>query len=503
RLIWLAAPSGDRLHWVATLIARLNASSGARSTLEKALPHLGPLASAFAEDLAEQPELAARTLHDALDALGRAETALTTPIAAADVRPALRSVLGASFEEIVESIDPVPLESGIAEQVHAARLRKPQGGHVEVAIKFLRSDQVQRIRDDAAVLRWVARVLERVSPAARKYQLHALAESLEADVLRRFDLRAEAANLSQTGRHFGTDARLVVPDVIWELSTNTTLAMQRLETLPIMDIDGLRRRGVDIARLAAHLIGVVIEQAFEHGFFHAALDARHIRVSVEPDTIGRLVLANCSIMSSLAEPEREFFVHGATALFERDYGRLADMHREHGHVAPATRKEVLEAELRTRSEAHFAAPRQARASSTLLTHVLDSVQPFGGTVSPSLMLAQRALAQAESLARVLEPEIDTWTVVKDAFAALARQDVDHRGWIKRLSRELPHLASIVPRLPLLIAHRLHEGHARREAFDATAWRREWRDEERRTRWMLWMCAIGGALVGALAVLLTR
>jgi ubiquinone biosynthesis protein len=502
RLVWVAAPPGDRLHSIATFISRVHASSGGRSALGRALPHLGPLVSAFAE----QPELVARPLHDALDTLERAEISLTTPLSPPDVQRALHAALGPTLEHLVESVDLNPLESGIAQQVHAARLRQPQAGHLDVAIKLLRREQVQRIGDDIAILRWVARWLERFSPAARKLQLHALAESFAHEVLRRFDLRGEAANLSQTGRHFSADKRLVVPDVIWELSTDMTLAVQRIDTLPIIDVQTLRNRGVDVRRVATNLVEVVIEQIFEHGFFHAALDARRIRVSIERDSIGRLVLADCSIMSSLAEPQREFFVHGATALFERNYGRLADMHREHRHVASHTRTEMLEAELRTRSEAHFAAPHHERESSALLTHLLEAVEPFEGAVPEALVLAQRTLAQAEALARALVPEIDTWTIVKDAFVTLARRDIGHHGLIKRLARELPHLAPIMPRLPLLIAQRLSDWHARREAVDTTGWQRElreWRDEERRMRWVLWLCAIGGAILGASAVVLTH
>jgi hypothetical protein len=146
--------------------------------------------------------------------------------------------------------------------------------------------QVQRIGDEAALLCWAARVLEMVSPTARKRQMRALAESFAAELSRRFDPRTEAANLSQTGRHFAHDARLVVPEIIWDLVT------QRVDTLAATDIDGRHTYHVNVARLAAHIIEVVAQQAFEHGFFHAALDARHLRVSIEPATLGRLVLAD-------------------------------------------------------------------------------------------------------------------------------------------------------------------------------------------------------------------
>lgn len=503
RLLWQTAPRDDRVRWLAAFIARLHSAASTRTTLHRALPQLGPLASAFAEALAADPDRAGRTLHEILDSLARAETVLTKPLEPNEVAPALRAAIGRPAEEVFAWVDPAPLENGIAEEVHAARLRTEESGHVDVTVKLLRVRQVQRIEDDIAVLLWLAKLLERGFPAARRLGLHRLAESFAAELRHRFDLRTEAANLSQTGRHFSGNAHVVVPAVVWNLTTDHALVAQRIETLPLTDIEGLRRHSVDVERLAVHVVEVFVEQAFEHGFFHAALDARRVRVSVDAGTLGCLVLADCAVMSSLTEPEREFFVHGATALFEQDYGKLAGMHHEVGHVAPGTRPEMLEAELRTRSEAHFAAPSSERRAGALLGHLTEAVQPFGGAVPEPLVLARHSLARAESLARALAPQLDTWRVVEASFAALARKDLDHRGFIKRLARELPHLAPIAPRLPLLLVQRLQRIHQRRDGLDSAAMLRELQREQRRTRRLLWACAIAGTVLGAAMTLLAH
>ncbi|WP_206997733.1 ABC1 kinase family protein [Trinickia mobilis] len=500
RLLWLAAPQDHKLHWFATLVKNMHESEGTRASLHRALPRLGPLASAFAESLGEHPELAMHTLHDAIDAVSHLEAPLT-PEQSGQV---LQAAFGRPLAELFAEIDLVPVQSGFAEQIHAARLAMPESGHTDVTIKLLRMQQVQQIGDEAALLRWAARLIEKFSPAARRLRMHALAESFTADILRRFDPRAEAANLSQSGRHFERDTRLVVPDVIWDLVTPSTLVTQRVDTLAATDIDGLHAHRVNVARLAAHIVEVIAQQAFEHGFFHAALDARRVRVSIEPATLGRLVLADFSIMSSLSAPEREFFVHGATALFAQDYGRIADMHREAGHVPQSTRTEVLEAELRRRSEAHFAADTHERSASGLLQHLLGAAHAFDGDVSPRLAAAQHSLAQAESLARMLHPSVDTWLIAKETLGEIARKDLDHRGWIKHLSQELPHLAHIAPRLPQLVMRALQQHHDRhRPQFDTAAWAHELEREYRRTRVLLWACVVCGGLLGVGAMCLVH
>jgi ubiquinone biosynthesis protein len=477
----------------------VHASEGGRNSLHNMLPALGPLASTFVENLTAQPELASASMHEAFNAIGRLEE----PLPPDQVEAALARALGRPLTGLFERLDLEASHSGFAEQTHVARLAEAVNGHHDIAIKFVRAKQVQQIGDELALLRWVARWLEKLSGSARRLKVRALAQSFTDDVLRRFDLRAEAANLSQTGHHFDADKRLAIPDVIWELCGAQTLAVQHIETLPATDLPGLHAHHVKLAPLATHLVEVVTEQAFEHGFFHATFDAAHVRVSVEPETLGRIVLAQFAVMSSLSSHEREFFVHGATALFDQDYGRLADLHRHAGHVDADTRTEMLEAELRRRSEAHFAAEPEERTAGALFHHLLHAVQPFEGAVSPRLATAQRSFEQAEALARALHPGVDTWNVARSVLAGIARRDVDHRGWIKRIAQELPHLAHMLPRVPQLAVRYLQRQHDAGNQRQHATLIRELGVEYRRTRLLLWACVICGGLLGAGAVLLTR
>jgi len=499
RLIWLAAPAHHRLHWFLSLAARLRDDERLAARLSGTLPRLAPLAAAFAQTLATRPQLAVATLHDAINAIEHFDT----PLAPAELEAELRAALGEPPGARLAWIDPQPLSNGWCEETHLARLAQPVDGRPFVTVRVLRRAQAIEVDDDAALLCTVARWLERLSGTARRLRLRTLADALRDDLQRRFDLRAQAANLSQTGHHFADDPRVVVPDVIWDLCTARTLTVQHIDTVHVTDLAGLALHHINPTRVAAHLIEVVAQQAFEHGFFHAALDARHVTVSVEPATAGRLVLAGAAVMSSLSSPEREFFVHGATALFDQDYGRLAAMHHVAGHVPAHTRPEQVEAELRTRSEAHFAAAPGERSASALLHQLLHAVQPFGGRVSPRLAAAQRTFGDAEALARAIHPSIDAWGIARRTLEDIARRELGRHGWLRRLSEEWPHLAQIAPRMPRLLVHTLqhrvaattgHAPHAQTALLDTL------RREQRRTRALLIACAVCGGVVGVGAVI---
>jgi ubiquinone biosynthesis protein len=503
RLIWLAAPEHHKLHWFLTLASRMRDDVRLASSLHGALPWLAPLADAFAQTLGARPELAATTLHDAIDTLERFEA----PLGPDALDRALHAALGKPTQTLFSWIDPTPAHHGWCEQTHIARLALPVNGHQMVTLRVLRTDHIEEVDDEAALLCGVARWLERFSRAARKLELHKLALALREDLQRRFDLRAQAANLSQAGNHLADNPRIIVPDVIWDLCTPHTLAVQHIDTVNATDVPGLAMHGINVTSVAVNLIEVVTQQAFEHGFFHATLDARRVAVSVEPETRGRLVLAASALMTSLSSPEREFFVHGATALFQQDYGRLAAMHHAVGNVPGHARTEQIEAELRTRSEAHFASDADSRSAGSLFHHLLHAVQPFGGDVSPRLVAAQRAFGQAEELARAIHPGVDAWSIAERTLAGIAQRDLDHRGWIRRLSQELPHLAQIAPRVPQMLFHFLQHhagpqhGHGAAGAprADLVQLTEALRREHRRTRTLLIACALCGLAIGAAVI----
>jgi ubiquinone biosynthesis protein len=89
------------------------------------------------------------------------------------------------------------------------------------------------------------------------------------------------------------------------------------------------------------------------------------------------------------------------------------------------------------------------------------------------------------------------------LAGIARRDIDHRGWIKRIAQELPHLAHMLPRVPQLAVRYLQRRHDAAGARQHEQLLREISLEYRRTRLLLWACAVCGGLVGAGAVLLAR
>jgi ubiquinone biosynthesis protein len=89
------------------------------------------------------------------------------------------------------------------------------------------------------------------------------------------------------------------------------------------------------------------------------------------------------------------------------------------------------------------------------------------------------------------------------LAGIAQRDLDHRGWIKRIGQELPHLTHMLPRVPQLAVRYLQRQHDAAGNRQHVQLIQEIGREYRRTRVLLWACAVCGGLLGAGAVLLIR
>ena len=65
------------------------------------------------------------------------------------------------------------------------------------------------------------------------------------------------------------DARVAVPEVVWERTTRRVLTLQDVTAIKINDVAALRAAGIDPSEVAAEFAAVMFDQVFNDGFFHA------------------------------------------------------------------------------------------------------------------------------------------------------------------------------------------------------------------------------------------
>ena len=256
----------------------------------------------------------------------------------------------------------------------------------------------------------------------------------------------EGANASQLRSNFPDSEMIYVPKVYWEHSRREVLVMERIDGIPIRDIDAIKEAGVDLRKLAHNGVEIFFTQAFRDGFFHADMHPGNIFVSKD----GQYRAVDFGIMGTLGESDKQYLAENLLAFFNRDYRAVALAHLRAGWVPATTRVDEFEAAVRTVCEPIFARPISEISFGHLVVRLFQVARRFDMPVQPQLVLLQKTLLNIEGLGRQLYPDLDLWETAKPYLERWMRDQIGPRAFIKTLRRELPAVLPLLPELPGLM-----------------------------------------------------
>jgi len=463
----------------------LSGSQGDR--LRDVLEDLGPVFIKLGQLLSTRRDLLP---DDITDGLARLQDQVQ-PFSSSEARKIIEASLGTSIETVFVEFEDQALASASIAQVHAARL---QDGR-DVVVKVVRPDIRPRIRRDLALARRLAVLAERWSPEARRFHPIELVEDYERVILDELDMQREAASMSQVRRNFAGDARLHVPEVLWQYSSERVLVMERIHGVPIGQVQRLKDLGCNMQLLAERGVEIFFTQVFRDNFFHADMHPGNIFVDVQDPVKPRYIAVDFGIMGSLTDADQLYLAQNLLAFFNRDYRKVARLHLESGWVPADARLDELEAAFRGVSEPIFERPFGEISFATLLLKLFRTGRRFGMEVQPQLVLPQKTLLYVEGLGKQLYPDLDLWTTAKPFLEGWLKERLGWRALRKNLREEGVRLVEQLPAIPGLLHDVLRK--ARRGEL-ALEWKSKelerTRRELQRLRRTTWSSVIGGVLV---------
>jgi len=485
------ALSSFRQRWVRALVRvmtigrTLNAPRGER--LRLGLERLGPIFVKFGQVLSTRRDLLPADLADELAKLQDR----VPPFPAEQARALVEKAFGRPIDAIFERFDAEPVASASIAQVHFAELKDGR----EVAVKVLRPGMLAVMDDDLALMRTLARWVERFSADGKRLKPREVVAEFANYLHDELDLVREAANAAQLRRNMTSLDLILVPEMVWDLCTQSVIVMERMNGVPISQVQRLRDAGVDIPKLARDGVTIFFTQVFRDGFFHADMHPGNIQVSVAPESFGRYIALDFGIVGTLTEFDKEYLAQNFIAFFRRDYKRVAELHVESGWVPPNTRVDELEGAIRAVCEPHFDRPLKDISLGQVLLRLFQTSRRFNVEIQPQLVLLQKTLLNVEGLGRQLDPELDLWNTAKPFLEQWMNQQVGWLGLIEGLQREAPRYVQLLPELPRLIHQALQpRAAAEQRLLEALI------GEQRRTRHVLYgvICVTVGLALGVLA-----
>jgi predicted unusual protein kinase regulating ubiquinone biosynthesis (AarF/ABC1/UbiB family) len=222
--------------------------------------------------------------------------------------------LGAPVSRLFAEIEPEPVAAASLGQVYRGRLHS---GAV-VAIKVQRPHLADKINFDLAVLRRIARFMERYPRLTRGVDWQGTIDEFAATTFDEMDYRKEAANAETFRANFRKWREVYVPEIYLSHSSSRVLTMEFIGGTKVLELEALRARGIappDVVKLIAK---TYLKQLLEDGFFHADPHPGNLRVMED----GRLAFFDFGMVGRITPELQSRMIDAFFHMVERDVAGL-------------------------------------------------------------------------------------------------------------------------------------------------------------------------------------
>lgn len=335
------------------------------------------------------------------------------PVPFSEIEPVIRRELP---DDVFVRIDPEPLAAASIAQIHAGLLHDGR----EVVVKVRRPGVVEQARVDLALLRSTADFLERRSGTARLLQLSPLAEEVEQHLLAELDFTEEANNTELIGRIVGESSDLVVPKVVHPHVTEAVLVLEHIRGKKV----GLDH-GLDSERartLAREFFRSYVRQVAAEGVYHA--DPHRGNVLITQD--GRLALLDFGLLGRLDDDTRSGIAQLLQALAQNRGDDVAAVIVSLSQTTLESDEAGFVAELHRKLPRYHWRPLSGIRAGDALGDLQRMAVKYAIRLPTSFALVGKTLAQADSIARVLDPELDPIELLRADALELMLSEAEQR-----------------------------------------------------------------------------
>ena len=376
------------------------------------------------------------------------------PFDSALARKAIEAELNAPIESLFDDFEDKPLASASIAQVHCATLKS---NGKAVVLKVLRPNVEAQIKADLQLMEQVAKIVEGLLRNNRRFRPAEVIADYKNTILGELNLKLEALNAIKLRNNFFDSNALYIPYVYEELCHKRLMVMERIDGVPVSNVEALKAQGTNFKLLAERGVELFFTQVFRDNFFHADMHPGNIFVSKEHPENPFYIGLDCGIMGTLNEADKHYLAQNFLAFFNRDYERIAQLYIESGWVSKNTDIIAFEQAVKAMCEPMFNKPLDEISFGHVLLELFRTARQFELVVQPQLILLQKTLLYIEGLGRQLYPQLDLWQTAKPFLENWMSEQAGAKAFAQKAKKNFPFWVEKLPELPELVYDNLKLG----------------------------------------------
>ncbi|MGD1905396.1 MAG: ABC1 kinase family protein [Leptolyngbyaceae cyanobacterium] len=387
--------------------------------LRNILTELGPVYVKFGQLLSTRPDLLPPKYIQALSSL----QSTVPPVSAQEIERVIRQNLPSPPEQLFDQISYTAIAAGSIGQTHRAILK---GGR-PVAIKVQRPNIDKLVERDMALIQDVARLMS-ATQFGQRYNVVDLAYEFSEAIRAELNFTTEAEYTDLLRRNLAQSpwydpAELVVPEIIWDLTSPKLLVMEWLDGAPILTTAAATEatQAMEEKRQAITtlLFRVFFKQYFIDGFFHA--DPHPGNLFYLQD--GRVAVLDCGMMGRLDPRTRANLTEMVLAIASSDAQRCTQLALKLAEPLKPTDVSKLESDFTRLMGRYYGLSLEKVNTAEVFGELLEAGTSNHLRWPANIGLFTKSLANLEGAARQFNPHVNLIAEVRPLMPDLFRHQL--------------------------------------------------------------------------------
>ncbi len=399
-----------------------------------ALEELGATFVKLGQLLSLRPDLIPRSVIVELEKLQD----MVPPFPADQVKKMLEEE-GIVVAEVFREFNFEPIASASIGQVHRAELLNGR----KVAVKVQRPEVAEVVKTDLDILFDLARLAEKRTRWGRFYQVVDIVIEFSEAIRAEIDFAQEGRNATRFHEEFVGNPKVLVPQIIWDLSGRRVLVMDYLEGIKVSDLEALQASGANLRKVVANIVDSFYTQVYVNGFFHA--DPHPGNLAVGPGD--KIIYYDFGQMGNIDHFLKERSMDMVLSMVRYDVDGVTRALLDLGMATKHVNREELRRDITKLQRKYYGVPLSSIDVGGALIELMQLSVRHQVRVPPELSLIVKMLMTVESVVVLLDPDLSMVEVTEPYRRMILRERYNPRRLKDNIRDLVLEYASIVRNIP--------------------------------------------------------